>query len=120
MLTARTEITDQMLIFGQRHLQLVLAEYEGHYNGRRPHHSRPAPPAAARPVDREFRCMTGHLLRFRLGTRPTDLRYPRLFACTGKFGPPFHVHYFNSVQLSVHTGSRFCRKACTPSRASLD
>ena len=40
MLTARTEITDRMLIFGQRHLQLVLAEYEGHYNGRRPHRSR--------------------------------------------------------------------------------
>jgi len=36
VLTARTEITDRMLIFGQRHLQLVLAEYEGHYNGRRP------------------------------------------------------------------------------------
>ena len=34
------EITDRMLIFGQRHLQLVLAEYEGHYNGRRPHRSR--------------------------------------------------------------------------------
>ena len=40
VLTARTEITDRMLIFGQRHLQLVLAEYEGHYNGRRPHRSR--------------------------------------------------------------------------------
>ena len=35
VLTARTEITDRMLIFGQRHLQLVLAAYEGHYNGRR-------------------------------------------------------------------------------------
>jgi transposase InsO family protein len=40
VLTARTEITDRMLIFGQRHLQLVLAEYEAHYNGRRPHRSR--------------------------------------------------------------------------------
>jgi putative transposase len=40
VLTARTEITDRMLIFGQRHLQLVLAAYEGHYNGRRPHRSR--------------------------------------------------------------------------------
>ena len=40
VLTARAEITDRMLIFGQRHLQLVLAEYEGHYNGRRPHRSR--------------------------------------------------------------------------------
>ena len=39
VLTARTEITDRMLIFGQRHLQLVLAEYEAHYNGRRPHRS---------------------------------------------------------------------------------
>ena len=29
-----------MLIFGQRHLQTVLAKYEAHYNGRRPHRSR--------------------------------------------------------------------------------
>ena len=36
VLTARTEVTDRMLIFGQRHLLLVLAEYEAHYNGRRP------------------------------------------------------------------------------------
>jgi putative transposase len=40
VLTARTEITDRMLIFGERHLRSVLAEYEAHYNGRRPHHSR--------------------------------------------------------------------------------
>src|SRR5271165_5759925 len=31
VLTARTEVTDRMLIFGQRHLQLVLAQYEAHY-----------------------------------------------------------------------------------------
>jgi putative transposase len=40
VLTARTEVTDRLLIFGQRHLQTILAEYEGHYNGRRPHRSR--------------------------------------------------------------------------------
>jgi transposase InsO family protein len=40
VLTARTEITDRMLIFGERPLQTVLAEYEAHYNGRRPHRSR--------------------------------------------------------------------------------
>ena len=40
VLTARTEVTDRMLIFGERHLQLVLAEYQAHYNGRRPHRSR--------------------------------------------------------------------------------
>ena len=37
VLTARTEVTDRMLIFGERHLRAVLAEYEAHYNGRRPH-----------------------------------------------------------------------------------
>jgi hypothetical protein len=36
VLTVRTEVTDRMLIFGQRHLRTVLAEYETHYNGRRP------------------------------------------------------------------------------------
>jgi putative transposase len=40
VLTARTEVTNQMLIFGERHLRLVLADYAGHYNGRRPHRSR--------------------------------------------------------------------------------
>jgi len=40
VLTARTEVTDRMLIFGKRHLRMVLAEYEAHYNGRRPHRSR--------------------------------------------------------------------------------
>ena len=40
VLTARTEVTDRMLIFGERHLRLVLAEYAAHYNGRRPHRGR--------------------------------------------------------------------------------
>jgi putative transposase len=51
VLTARTEPTDRMLIFGQRHLQHVLAEYARHYNGRRPHHSRePRPPRTDHPI----------------------------------------------------------------------
>jgi len=40
VLTARTEVTDRMLIFGERHLRTILAEYQAHYNGRRPHRSR--------------------------------------------------------------------------------
>src|SRR5689334_10343640 len=40
VLTVLTELTDRMLIFGQRHLRATLAEYETHYNGRRPHRSR--------------------------------------------------------------------------------
>jgi putative transposase len=51
VLTARTEVTDQMLIFGERHLRTILAQYEGHYNGRRPHRSRQLrPPRPGHPV----------------------------------------------------------------------
>ena len=37
VLTARTELTDRILIFGERHLRSVLTRYGTHYNGRRPH-----------------------------------------------------------------------------------
>jgi transposase InsO family protein len=37
--TLRDELTDRMLIFNQRHLRVVLAEYVRHYNGRRSHRS---------------------------------------------------------------------------------
>jgi hypothetical protein len=37
VLTARTELSDRILIFGERHLRTVLARYSAHYNGRRPH-----------------------------------------------------------------------------------
>jgi putative transposase len=51
VLTARAEVTDRMLIFGERHLRLVLAQYAAHYNGRRPHRSRQLrPPRPDHPV----------------------------------------------------------------------
>jgi putative transposase len=37
VLTVRTELTDRMLIFGERHLRQVLAAYGAHHNARRPH-----------------------------------------------------------------------------------
>ncbi len=40
VLIARNEATDRMLIFSERHLRPVLAEYAAHYNRRRPHRSR--------------------------------------------------------------------------------
>src|SRR5215213_812829 len=57
VLTVRTEVTDRMLIFGERHLRRVLAEYAAHYNTQRPHRALqlrpphpgspvPSPPAA--------------------------------------------------------------------------
>ncbi|MGH3673021.1 MAG: integrase core domain-containing protein, partial [Pseudonocardiaceae bacterium] len=38
--TIRAELTDRMLIFGERHLRMVLTNYVQHYNGRRPHRAR--------------------------------------------------------------------------------
>jgi transposase InsO family protein len=49
--TLRTELTDRMLIFSQRHLPVVLTEYVRHYNGRRPHRARDLrPPRPTHPV----------------------------------------------------------------------
>jgi hypothetical protein len=51
VLTARTEVTDRLLIFGRRHLRTILAQYEAHYNGRRAHRSRQLrPPRPGHPV----------------------------------------------------------------------
>jgi putative transposase len=47
VLTARKEVTDRMLVFGERHLRTILAQY----NGRRPHRSRQlCPPRPDHPV----------------------------------------------------------------------
>ncbi|WP_211370064.1 integrase core domain-containing protein [Nonomuraea turkmeniaca] len=44
----RTECTDHMLIYGERHLHSVLNEYIDHYNGHRPHQAR-----GQRPLDQD-------------------------------------------------------------------
>jgi putative transposase len=51
VLTIRTELTDRMLIFDQRHLRKVLAAYAAHYNQYRPHRSlQLRPPRPQSPV----------------------------------------------------------------------
>ena len=56
VLTVRTEVTDRMLIFGERHLRRVLAAYAAHYNGRRPHRSLTSrPPRPDAPVPEPIR-----------------------------------------------------------------
>ena len=51
VLTVRTELTDRMLIFGERHLRSVLAQYSAHYNRQRPHRAlQLRPPCPKSPV----------------------------------------------------------------------
>src|SRR6476619_920345 len=51
VLTVRTEVTDRMLIFGERHLRSVLAQYSLHYNRQRPHRAlQLRPPRRKHPV----------------------------------------------------------------------
>jgi transposase InsO family protein len=38
--TLRRECLDHLLIYGQRHLRSVLADYQSHYNANRPHQGR--------------------------------------------------------------------------------
>jgi len=46
--SARRECLDRMLITGERHLRLVLAEYTDHYNSHRPHRTLQQNPPAGR------------------------------------------------------------------------
>jgi putative transposase len=51
VLTIRTELTDRMLIFGERHLWSVLDQYSLHYNRQRPHRAlQLRPPRPESPV----------------------------------------------------------------------
>jgi putative transposase len=51
VLTARVELTDRLLIVGERHLRRVLDEYARHYNGWRPHRAQGLqPPRSSRPM----------------------------------------------------------------------
>ena len=53
VLTARTELTDRILIFGEQHLRSVLKRYGAHYNGRRPHRAlQRRPPRPDHPAPR--------------------------------------------------------------------
>jgi transposase InsO family protein len=50
--TVRGECLDRVLVFGRRHLEMILREYLTHYNTHRPHRSLalvpPDPPSEAR------------------------------------------------------------------------
>jgi Integrase core domain len=62
VLTARTEVTNRMLIFSERHLRIVMARYARHYNGRRPHRAlqlQPPSPTTPRPISPVNRSSAG-------------------------------------------------------------
>ena len=47
--TLRRECLDHLLIYSERHLRRILAEYARHYNGHRPHQSREQRPPLCQP-----------------------------------------------------------------------
>jgi transposase InsO family protein len=91
VLTVRTELTDRILIFGERHLRTVLTQYGAHYNRRRPHRAlrlhpprpdHPAPDLGSRRIRRrpvlgglicECRCGTPGWRTTRLGGGDRDV-----------------------------------------------
>jgi transposase InsO family protein len=64
--TLRRECLDHMLIYGERHLRTVLAEYERHYNEHRPHQGRSLRPPLHDPS--EVIDMTARIRRRRIVT----------------------------------------------------
>jgi hypothetical protein len=138
VLTARTEVTDRMLIFGQRHLLLVLAQYETHYNGRRPiaasNSNRPGPTtlsltapgsdqAPARPRRPHQRVRAGRIeaqIRTRSGVlEPHTLRngaYGRLLHAGHDLR---HSQHAELVGLSPITGQRGLRSSGPGFRSSV-
>ena len=116
VLTARAEVTDRMLIFGERHLRLVLAQYEGHYNGRRPHRGRQLRPAPAGlpcrgplpAADQAPACPRRPHQRVRTGRIETQVR-------TG--GRVLEPRQASSAPYTDE-GSRFCARRCATATVS--
>ena len=70
LLTVRTEVTNRMLLFGERHLRQVLAAYTAHDNTARPHRAlplRPPRPHGSRHL--QVRGCCRRILRFAGGSR---------------------------------------------------
>jgi hypothetical protein len=71
--TLRRECLDHLLIFGERHLRTVLAEYERHFNDHRPHQGRSLHPPMHNPSEvidmtariRHRRTVTGLISEYR-------------------------------------------------------
>jgi Integrase core domain len=80
VLSARTELTDRILIFSERHLRTVLAQYGAHYNGRRPHRALqllpPRPDHPASDLDqqriRRRRVLGGLINEYQRAAKPVD------------------------------------------------
>ncbi|EWM18930.1 LOW QUALITY PROTEIN: integrase, partial [Kutzneria sp. 744] len=71
VLTARSELTDRVLILSERRLNAVLAEYVRHYHGRRPHRSRELRPPRPTHPTMNLDAPADHIAA---GTRGSDQR----------------------------------------------
>ena len=88
VLPVRSEVTDRMLIFGERHLRSVLAQYSPHYNRQRPHRALqlrpPRPPAPVpEPIHDKIRrrmILGGLINQYEPGLKPLIRRHGRVLA----------------------------------------
>ncbi len=95
--TARTEITDRMLIFGERHLRSVLAEYEAHYNGRRSGSGAAPSSAASSTNTSQPRRRPGQDLRPSSGTPQQKTSFPKAAPAERQWTPP-PIHRPNTAK----------------------
>jgi Integrase core domain len=87
VLTVRTEVTDRMLIFGERHLRRVLTVYAAHYNTARPHRAlRLRPPRPASRVPEPVRGMSGVDRSWAGWSTSTRRRHEPLIRARGRSG----------------------------------
>jgi transposase InsO family protein len=118
VLTARTEITDRMLIFGERHLRTILTQYEAHYNGWRPHRSRqlrpPGPTPSRRPLSQADQAQAGP-------RRPHQrIRTGRIEAQVRSGGRVLEAHTIPPAAAAARLSARRTRgglSSCSPRRA---
>jgi transposase InsO family protein len=101
--TVRAELTDRMLIFGQRHLRLLLNEYVRHYNTQRPHRGqqlRPPRPEHTTQERRSEHCPA------------TDPRRPHQRISTSGLNPEHSsVAYWNLHRLDEQGSPASCHAA---------
>ena len=101
--SCRRELLDRTLVWNQRHLVIVLHEYEDFYNTHRPHRREDTTPTAARPKPPTHApaCTSG------ANPAPADRRHARASLRPAALPPPviLSARIASSARHNVHSGA---------------